>query len=42
MIESDVIIFDSMNNQLWGMPGSGWTEEVAKGNGDKAWAEENG
>lgn len=28
MIESDVIIFDSMNNQLWGMPGPGWTEEV--------------
>lgn len=25
--EFNVIIFDSMNSQLWGMPGPGWTEQ---------------
>lgn len=28
MTEFNVIIFDSVNSQLWGMSGPGWTEEV--------------
>lgn len=28
MTEFDVIIFDSVNRHLWGMPEPGWTEEI--------------